>query len=108
MAALSPRGWVARLLFVAALALGVLAPATAWAQDNYPPSTTVTTGGCSGTNADPRVCGTNVQGSNAGVASSSLPFTGGDVALLTVLGIGAAGGGIALLMLGRRRSRTAA
>jgi multidrug efflux pump subunit AcrA (membrane-fusion protein) len=34
----------------------------------------------------------------------SLPFTGGDVALLTVLGLGAVGTGAALMLLGRRRT----
>ena len=105
MGSRTPRRRVAQLLFLAALALGVLTPATAWAQDeNYPPSTTVTTGRCT----DPAVCGTSVQGSNASVASSSLPFTGGDVAMLTVLGLTATGGGVALVMLGRRRSRSVA
>jgi hypothetical protein len=92
---------------VVVLALGVVAPATAWAQDNYPPSTTVTTGSnCGTSNADPAVCGTGVGGSSA--SNSSLPFTGGDVALMTVLGVAAAGGGVGLVMLGRRRSRAAA
>ena len=35
--------------------------------------------------------------------SSSLPFTGGDAALVTLLGLGAVGAGVAIVMLSRRR-----
>lgn len=55
-------------------------------------------------------------GSNGGPTGSnpdnvatpaSLPFTGGEIALLTALGAGALAGGAALVVAGRRRDETA-
>jgi hypothetical protein len=104
--------WLWRLVLTAGLALVVLLPGVAAAQEgDYPPSTIpATLARCTaGTNAS--VCGTSAAASGQATASGqaeSLPFTGGDVALLTVLGLGAAAGGVALVWIGRRRSGSAA
>ena len=95
-----------RLLVLAGLTLLVLLPTAAAAQeDNYPVTSTSTSKVCDpndpGSNAE--VCGTVVTVSGGG---STLPFTGGDVALLTVLGLGAAGAGIGLVWFGRRSEST--
>lgn len=78
---------------------GGIAAAQTTNDTTYPTvSTTPTTDPCT----TPGVCGTvsNVGGARA----SSLPFTGGDVALLTVLGIAAVGSGVAIVLFSRRRS----
>jgi hypothetical protein len=82
----------------------VLLPTAAAAQDNYPVTSTSTTTSCEDPGADPAVCGTVVTDPSG--SSSTLPFTGGDVALLTVLGLGAAGAGISLVWFGRRSEAT--
>ena len=89
---------VTRLLFVVALAIAVLAPASAAfagtsRQTNYPPTT-------------PTTQHTTVQGTSA--TDSTLPFTGSDVAPLIVLGAVLLGGGVLLVWTSRRRSRSAA
>ena len=83
----------------------VLLPTAAAAQeDNYPVTTKSTTPTCDPNDpSDAEVCGTVVTVSQGG---STLPFTGGDVALLTVLGLGAAGAGIGLVWFGRRTEST--
>jgi hypothetical protein len=91
---------VARLLALLGLMVALSAPATmAWAQD-YPASTTVTTDPC--TNGR---CGTTPTIEVRG--SSTLPFTGGDVALVAALGAAAAGVGVVLVLAGRRSSSAA-
>jgi LPXTG-motif cell wall-anchored protein len=94
-----------RLVLLVSAMVGVLLPVAAFAQtDNgtgaYPTvSTTPTT----------KVQGTVVTGAvePAGTSSgSSLPITGGDVALLAVLGVGAVASGGAILLFTRRRSST--
>ena len=99
--------WLCRLVLMAGLTIFVLLPTAAWAQSSgdYPPSTTVTTkhDPCVGSNGA-SVCGTAVTVPRGG---SALPFTGGDVALLTVLGLGAAAGGVGLVLVSRR-TRSAA
>lgn len=103
---MSPRIGVrrlARLVLGLGLLLMVLAPATvAWAQTgggngDYPVVSTSTTNPC----ADGR-CATSTTISVKG--ESTLPFTGGDVALVTILGLAAAGSGAFLVWLGRRSS----
>jgi beta-lactamase regulating signal transducer with metallopeptidase domain len=88
---------VTRLLFVVAITLAVLAPATAafagTSRQNYPPSTPTTKAA--------------VQ-TNVPTDPETLPFTGGDVALLTVIGVGVLIGGVLLVVTSRRRSRSAA
>jgi len=94
------------LVLVVALVLtaGIgVAVAQTTGDTSYPTvSTTPTTDPCV---ENPGLCGTAVVG-GARVSGSSLPFTGGDVALLTVLGLGAVGGGVAIVVLSRRRSST--
>ena len=102
--------WAGRALVVAAVLVAVLAPGVALAQganDNYPPSATVTTGDPCTTRNSSGICGTGVS-RDPDASSASSPFTGGDVALLTVLGLTAALGGIGLVWLGRRRSGSTA
>jgi hypothetical protein len=41
-------------------------------------------------------------------AARSLPFSGGDVALLTILGVGAVASGVAIVVFARRRSTSTA
>lgn len=96
--------WLGRLLLLGGLMLFVLLPGVAAAQEgDYPPSTTVTTSGCE-TDPSSSVCGTQVTVSQG---SSSLPFTGGDVALLTILGLVVVGAGAGLVWVGRRSDATA-
>jgi hypothetical protein len=97
--------WAARVLTLAGLCIAVLGPASLAAAQNYPASTTVTTDPCSNANAASTQCGTRPSIQVKG--ESTLPFTGGDVALVAVLGAGAAGAGTILVLAGRR-SRTAA
>jgi hypothetical protein len=104
---------VTRLLFVVALALTVLAPASAAfasaARDNYPPPSTPTTDPCTNnSSAYPALCGTSATRASSTSTQATLPFTGGDVALLTVLGLCVTGGGVLLVWLGRRSRSTAA
>jgi len=92
--------WAGRILVALGLMLCLVVPAaTAGAQsdEDYPittttdPSTTTTTVG-----------GTIVTRPPDDPGGASLPFTGGDTALLVALGLGAALGGFALVWLGRR------
>jgi hypothetical protein len=69
----------ARLLAAGVVTLGVLAPTAAFAVD-YP------NGGSTPPQSDP---GTHVEAATTSNGSSSLPFTGGDVAGLTAIGGGA-------------------
>jgi hypothetical protein len=94
-----------RLMVLAGLTLLVLLPTAAAAQeDNYPVTSTSTSRTCDPNDpSSAEVCGTVVTVSQGG---ATLPFTGGDVALLTVLGLGAAGAGIGLVWFGRRSEAT--
>lgn len=98
--------WLGRLLLLAGLLVIVMLPTAAVAQEgDYPtPSTTVTTKQCvPGDNTE--VCGTVV---TVPRGSSSLPFTGGNVAmLLTALGLAVAAAGAGLVWVGRRSDSTA-
>ena len=87
--------WVGRVLLVVGVTLMILAPAMAGAQENYPISTS-TTDPCT------QNCGTQVTVKGA---STTLPFTGGDVALLTGLGLVTVGAGTGLVIFGRRDRR---
>ncbi len=104
-----PMRWVLRLMAVAAISLAVLVPGLAWAQEgDYPPSTTSTTSECTVVGGAV-VCGTvvtvpssiEVKGETA-----TLPFTGGNAALLTGLGLVALGAGVGLVFVGRRSAST--
>lgn len=97
--------WLGRLLLLAGLLVIVMLPTAAVAQEgDYPtPSTTVTTKQCvPGDNTE--VCGTVV---TVPRGNSSLPFTGGNVAMLTVLGLAVAAAGAGLVWVGRRSDSTA-
>lgn len=106
-----PRSQVLRLLLLMGVMVFVLAPTAALAQtgggtDVYPTvPTTPTTVPCTDTGGGSSVCGTLVTVPRSG---SSLPFTGGDVALLAVLGVGAVASGGAILAFSKRRSTSAA
>jgi len=97
--------WVGSLLLLAGMALFVLLPTAAGAQeDNYPVTSTSQSNQCIDSNgAD--VCGTVVTVPRG--SSEELPFTGGDVALLTILGLGIAGAGAGLIWFGRRSDSAA-
>ncbi len=93
------RGLGITLLSVVMLVLALSGIAAAQADgETYP---TITT--------DPptSVGGSKVTVARGGTASSKLPFTGGDVALLTVLGVAAVGSGAAIVVFTRRRSTSA-
>lgn len=79
------------------IALAVLAPATAAFAADYP------NGNTPGTPTDP---GSQVK-SNTASNSSSLPFTGSDVAGLAVIGAGAALAGVVMVRHSRRAGATA-
>ena len=96
--------WLGSLMLLAGIAVFVLLPTAAGAQEDNYPVTTVTTNRCVDSNgAD--VCGTSVTVPSG--SQESLPFTGGDVALLTVLGLGVAGAGAGLVWFGRRADSAA-
>jgi hypothetical protein len=89
------------------IAAGGIAAAQTDGDTTYPTiPTTTTTDPCTKVN-EGGVCGTVVvEGSS--VSRSSLPFTGGDVALLTLVGLGAVGAGVTIVLVGRRRSTSSA
>lgn len=85
------------------VALVWLVPTGAGAQTtspNYPVTTTATTSPCTSTTGS--VCGTAPP--QVAAAGTSLPFTGGNVALVTILGLVIVAAGVVLVRLGRRRS----
>jgi hypothetical protein len=98
------RAWLLPLLALGAVTIGVALPAIAGAQE-YPPqtasSTTVAEQGSTVPTTAPVTDSTVTP-----QAASQLPFTGGDIVGLTALGLGAAGGGYALMRSGRRRAGT--
>jgi len=94
-----------RLVLLVSTMVFVLLPVAAFAQTGngtgaYPTVATTPTTKVQGTVVT-RVI--NAPGSSSG---SSLPITGGDVALLAVLGVGAVASGGAILLFTRRRSST--
>jgi hypothetical protein len=94
--------WVLRLMAVAAIGLAVLVPGVAWAQEgDYPPSTTSTTSECTVIDGAV-VCGTVVTVPIEVKGTATLPFTGGNAALLTGLGLVAVGAGVGLVLVGKR------
>ncbi len=97
--------WLGRLLLVAGMLMLVMLPTAAMAQeDQYPTaSTTITTTQCLAGNGS-EVCGTAV---TVPRDPGSLPFTGGNVALLTVLGLAAAAAGVGLVWVGKRSDSAA-
>ncbi len=98
--------WLGRLLLLAGVLVFVLAPGIAGAQDdNYPVSSTSTTRQCEHGNSNAEVCGTVVTVPSG--RSTSLPFTGGNAALLTVVGLVVLAAGGSLVWFGRRSDSTA-
>ena len=98
--------WFAVCAVLGGVGLVWLIPTEAGAQTvpNYPVTTTATTSPC--TSTTPGVCSTTP---DAGVTTSaSLAFTGGDLALVTILGLVIVGAGVGLVLLGRRRSGSVA
>jgi hypothetical protein len=89
-----------RFLGAAAIVAGVLAPTAAVAQDYPPGSNTPTATTVAGNRAG------NTQTTSTASRGSSLPFTGGEIAALTLVGAGVAGAGVVLVGLGRRRSHS--
>jgi hypothetical protein len=93
---------LSRLVVVGVLSLLVLAPAAAFAQTtdpNYPTpsvSTTIPEGGTGPV---------SVQAAHT-TSNGSLPFTGGNIALLVGLGLVATAGGVVLVRFGRRAGAT--
>jgi len=70
----------------------------------YPTISTVTTVDPCRQRSAPIVCDTASLDREAGSGTGPLPFSGGDAALVTVLGLGAVGAGAAIVLLSRRRS----
>lgn len=98
--------WLGRLLLLAGMLMLVMLPTAAMAQEgNYPTaSTTRVTTQCSAGNGS-EVCGTAVTVPRG--SGSSLPFTGGNVAMLTVLGLAVAAAGVGLVWVGKRSDSAA-
>lgn len=90
-----------KFLGVAAVVGGVMAPAAALAQDYPTPSSTPTVGegGVGGAQA-------TRPASSGGSGGSTLPLTGGEIAALSLVGIGVTGAGAVLVAVGRRRTQT--
>jgi len=94
-----------RLALLVSALVFVLVPVAAFAQTGggageYPTTQTTPTTEVQGTVVTKPV--------NSAGTSNSMPFTGGNVALLTVLGVGAVASGGAILLITRRRSSNAA
>jgi len=94
--------WLAVGALLGGAALVWLLPAAAGAQTapNYPVTTDGTTAVC-------QTCGTTAPDGGT-QTSGTLAFTGGDIALVTVLGLVILGAGVGLVLLGRRRSGSVA
>ncbi|MGQ0802702.1 MAG: hypothetical protein ACT4PI_02385 [Actinomycetota bacterium] len=93
-----------RLLAAGTVAAGVMLPAVALAQqggDPYPtPSSTPTV---PSTASQPTAGGTSTTETSGG--GGSLPVTGGQIAGLTLIGLGITGAGVVMVRLGRRPAR---
>jgi hypothetical protein len=99
--------WLGLLMLLVGVALFVLLPAAAGAQENdYPVTTVPTTTPVCFSARSVEVCGTSVTEPRSS-SVESLPFTGGDVAMLTVLGLAAAAAGAGLVWFGRRSDSAA-
>ena len=90
------------LLAVGAVTVGLSIPAIAGAQE-YPPPTNTSVPSSSTTVAG--ATSTLSGSSTTADESTTLPFTGGDVAGLVTIGIGAVGVGYALTRTRRRKAR---
>ena len=84
-------------------------PASAAPCDAYSqvcPSTPPGGGGGGGGGTGGGTTGATGSGGSATATTGDLPFTGGEVVLMTVVGLGAVAGGTALVVAGRRRQGT--
>lgn len=92
------RATALRLLAAGGVAVGMMLPATAFAEDTCPYGT----GNCGPTDTSGGDPGSNTAGDPDG-NGGNLPFTGGDVIGLALIGAGAVAGGTVLVRSGRRR-----
>ena len=97
--------WFVLCALLGGVAAVWLVPTVAGAQTspNYPVTTTATTSPCT-TTTPGGVCADGPSPPNGAVETTSLAFTGGDLALVTILGLVIVGAGVVLVRLGRRRS----
>jgi hypothetical protein len=101
MAGVGIRAKALRLIAAGGVVAAVMLPGAAMAQTTGCPYGTGSCGGNQGQNSGPGSSQTGSAGAtNPG---GSLPFTGGDVVGLAVIGVGAIAGGTALARSGRRR-----
>ena len=98
MKKLSMGGRALRVAAASGIVLGVLVPTTAAFAADYPGGTTPPPP------ADP---GSKVAATTATHSSSTLPFTGGDVAGLAVIGAGAALAGVVMVRQSKKHRATA-
>jgi hypothetical protein len=94
---------VLRLIATAAVVGGVMVPAAALAQE-YPSPTTDPTPTTAHTGS--QTAATPASPVSTKVQTGTLPFTGGQLAGLTVAGLGAVGVGLVFLRFGRKRARS--
>jgi hypothetical protein len=99
MATVGMRAKALRLLAAGGVAAAVMLPGAAMAQDVASYGGGNSHNGSAGGNP-----GSSETGSQGATNSGSLPFTGGDVVGLALIGAGAIVGGTALARSGRRRS----
>lgn len=92
------------LLAAGLLSLGTAAPALAVC-DAY--SGTCATPAPDGDGSSTTDGGTQTPSNAGGGRPSTLPFTGGELVLLTAVGVGALAGGTALVVAGRRKAAPA-
>jgi hypothetical protein len=95
---LSMSGRALRVAAASGIVLGVLVPTTAAFAADYPSG---------GTTPPPTDPGSQVAASTATNHSSTLPFTGGDVAGLAVIGAGAALAGVVMVRQSKKHRATA-
>jgi hypothetical protein len=93
------------LLAVGAVTAGLSIPAIAGAQEYPPPTNTSVPSSSTTVAAATSTLPTSSTTVEAAEESTTLPFTGGDVAGLVTIGIGAIGVGYALKRTARRKAR---
>jgi hypothetical protein len=104
MAGLGIRAKALRLIAAGGVAAAVMIPGAAMAaQSTGCPYGTGTCGGNQGQQSGPGSSQTGSAGATT-PDGQSLPFTGGDVVGLALIGAGAVAGGVALAKTGRRRN----
>ena len=101
MAGLGIRAKALRFIAAGGVAAAVMLPGAAMAQTTGCPYGTGSCGGNQGQNSGPGSSQTGSAGATT-PGGQSLPFTGGDVVGLALIGAGAIAGGAALARSGRR------